>query len=136
MTTTRGVSDTPTCSIPGMKASALVKQERLTLLFEDDPKDPTPEEERTLNVTIDPSILTAALEAEINAKGESMEVIVDAVCALIAEWDLVDDKKKVIPLKHDALKSVPSVVLVKILNEISKNVAENAKQEGKASAAS
>jgi hypothetical protein len=113
-----------------MQIAQMTKQEKVTLDFSSQFPD-TPPEEATLNVTFDPSKMTAARSNEIEAKGDSLEVLVDAVLDLVSEWDLMDGKK-VVPLTHASLMNTPSIVLGLVLSGVSEQVAKKAEAEGKA----
>jgi hypothetical protein len=116
-----------------MKASALIKTEDLVLIF---PDDGTPEDERTLNITVSPGVLTPNRDAAIrNSEDDDVEPIVDLIVDIVKKWDLLDDKGKVIPLKKDVLMDQPIVVLAMVLNEITSVLQAQAKDEGKISAA-
>lgn len=113
-----------------MQIAKMTKQETVTLDFSSEFPD-VPEGEATLNVTFDPSKITAAKSQEIEAKGESLEVLVDGVLELVISWDLMDGKK-VVALDRDTLMNTPAIVLGLVLNGISEEIAKKAEAEGKA----
>lgn len=114
-----------------MKASTLVKSEKMILIFPGD----EPVEDRTLNLTVNPGALTPAKEAKIRASDEDdSSPIAEMLADLVSEWDMEMDGK-VIDLTHEALMHVPIIVLGMVLNEISKEFQERTSDEGKDSVA-
>lgn len=121
-----------------MKASQLIKHESIVLVFPDDPADPTPEEDRTLNVKVSPGAMTPNRQKQVESIDEDsadVEPLVDLILDLVVEWDLLDDKGKVIPLTKAKLMDTPVIVMMLVLNEVSTVLQQSADEAGKISAA-
>lgn len=118
-----------------MKASRLIKQEQLAIFLGDDPEAEDAADD-TLNVTVNPGVLTPAKDAAIRASDDNdTGPIVDLLLDIVVEWDLVDDEGVVVPLTKPVLMDTPIIVLALTLNGISEELRKKAEAEGKISAA-
>ena len=114
-----------------MKASRLVKTEDLVLFLGDDPEAEDAAED-TLNVKVNTGALTPNEQERIRqADDDDVRPLVEVLAAVVVEWDLLDDKGKVIPLTEAALMDQPIIVLGLVLNGITTVLAARAEEEGK-----
>lgn len=116
-----------------MKASTLIRTEKMQLIFEAEPGDDTPEEDRTLNLTVNPGALTPAKEAKIReADDEDSAPLAALLTDLVSEWDMLDEEGQVIGLDLESLMNTPTIVLALVVNEIGKHLEAKAAEQGKA----
>lgn len=112
-----------------MKASTLIKSEEVVLIFDGD----GPEEDRTLNLTVNPGALTPAKEAAIRASDDDdSEPLATLVMELVSEWDLFDDEGALVGLDKDSLMNTPIIVLALVIDGIGREFQAKAAAEGKA----
>lgn len=112
-----------------MRASKFIQHEKVTLDFSAQFPE-APPEERTLNLVVNPTALTPAMEAEMQ-KATDVGQIVGFITSLVLEWDLLDDDGKPLELTYEGIKDVPIMLLGLIVNGIGKHIADNASEEGK-----
>lgn len=115
-----------------MDVQAFVEYRDLTLNFN---KEGEEDESKILKVTVDPSVMTAELEAELErGDEESTSLMIESMAGLIVSWDLVMKGKKVPPTVA-GLRKVPIVALLAIMQGIGQEISEQTAEEGKISAA-
>ena len=113
-----------------MRASKMIKREEFVLDFSEQFPE-MPKEEVTLNLTVEPSRLTPAMEAELRAGEESSALLVHFLTTVVIDWDLLDDAGEKVPLTEEGLKDVPIMLLGMIVNEIGDAIAAKTSAEGK-----
>jgi len=87
----------------------------------------------TMPVVYRPSVMTGRY-AQALADGESIDDLAVKVAEVIADWDLVNGSEKV-PVTADAIAELPTVMMTKLLNDITEDAGIKVPDEGKATTA-
>jgi hypothetical protein len=112
-----------------MKASQFIQSQEVTLDFSAQFPGASPEE-ATLNLTVNPAVLTPAMEAEMTASSD-IEKVTGFIEKLVVKWDLLDDAGVPIVLTADGLKDVPLMLLGLVVKGIAEAIGEATSAEGK-----
>lgn len=87
-----------------------------------------------LNITYDPSVITADNEREeiaMRMRGLVINSLAQSLERMIVEWDLVDDKGKPIPIKLESLTALGYDVLNYIMRSINEDFRPNVLTAGR-----
>lgn len=80
----------------------------------------------TFEVVYRPNGLTPTIEDELR-EAASNKVLVEKICGLIVQWDVLGEDGKPLPIKPDVLKDIDSALLVAIIGACREDMAPKVK---------
>lgn len=90
-----------------------------------------------LHVVYDPDCFTPKLESELQKaeQGEQGRVFAEMMATMVLEWDLTDEKNKVLKTDFETMFSLPTALLGDIASAIGESLTGEVRDEGKDSPA-